>query len=96
MSSVAIPIQASSSSTTSSSSSSMVSNNLNEEESFTSVTRKDALLQAQNSNLGEGKPKITASPGLPSPTESVSETSDYQRSTPSPKDDIDSDIGNLR
>jgi hypothetical protein len=36
----------------------------------------------------------TAAPGLPSPTDSISETSDYQRSIPSPKDELESTIGN--
>ena len=36
---------------------------------------------------------MTALPGLPSPTDSISETSDYQRSTPSPKDEPDSGMG---
>ena len=39
------------------------------------------------------KTKMTSLPGLPSPTDSISETSDYQRSTPSPKDEPDSGIG---
>ena len=91
MSSVAVPIHGSSTSTTSSSSST-VSDNLT---SFSPVTYKDAVLQAKNSSLLEGKTKVTATPGLPSPTESISETSDYQRSTPSPKDEIDSDLGTI-
>ena len=64
-----------------------------EDQSFSSVTYKDAVLQAKNSSLVESKTKVTATPGLPSPTESISETSDYQRSTPSPKDEVDSDLG---
>ena len=45
--------------------------------------------------IGTDKTKIiTAVPGLPSPTDSVSETSDYQRSTPSPKDEPESSMGN--
>ena len=91
MSSVAVPIHGSSTSTTSSSSST-VSDNLT---SFSPVTYKDAVLQAKNNSLLEGKTKVTATPGLPSPTESISETSDYQRSTPSPKDELDTpEIGN--
>ena len=66
-----------------------------EDQSFSPVTYKDAVLQTKNNSLVEGKTKVTATPGLPSPTESISETSDYQRSTPSPKDEVDSDLGTL-
>ena len=59
-------------------------------------TTDDAILQ-ETTNKAEitDKTKITtAAPGLPSPTDSVSETSDYQRSTPSPKDELESSMGN--
>ena len=67
---------------------------LHEELPFSSATCKDALLQPKNKNEIDDKSKVTTTPGLPSPTDSISETSDYQRSTPSPKDEIDSNIGN--
>ena len=35
-------------------------------------------------------------PGLPSPTDSIGETSDYQRSTPSPKNEESSKTGNWK
>ena len=59
-------------------------------------TTDDAILQ-ETANKAESTDKtkiITAVPGLPSPTDSVSETSDYQRSTPSPKDEPESSMGN--
>ncbi len=61
-----------------------------------SNTTDDAILQETTDKAERtDKTKITtAAPGLPSPTDSTSETSDYQRSTPSPKDELESSMGN--
>ena len=51
-------------------------------------------IQKSNQDEDGDQTKVTAVPGLPSPTDSISETSDYQRSTPSPKtDEQDSGMG---
>ena len=49
-----------------------------------------------NKVQNENKTRITTVvPGLSSPTDSTSDTSDYQRSTPSPKEEEGSSTGNL-
>ena len=61
----------------------------------TTTSSSSTNLSSKSSLYNDNSKKTIVAPGLPSPTESISETSDYQRSTPSPKDELDTpEIGN--
>ena len=98
MSSMTVPMQAATNPTslTSTIRSCKSPNSLRMNSSSTMVTPHQPPEVETNKVQNENKTRITTVvPGLSSPTDSTSDTSDYQRSTPSPKEEEGSSTGNL-
>jgi hypothetical protein len=63
------------------------------DETSIEMPSKDA--QEKQEDLPDSRVPLTSAQGLPSPGSSTSETSDYQRSTPSPNNEADIQNGSL-